>query len=294
MKSKKTSTSCCTGSGVVRTYVTPPGLRYAQAVEAAIADWMRSLLLELDYVGYSLTLNDRGNIQVSHVLQRRRRTSHMFSSIASPEVLRKTGYLLMHQDLFESFEPYRQLEYVLNHIHHLRHEEQEQRLQQCLDRHPLLIRRGLFDRHWSQPVLRHPNPLKLGIVPDFILSPPNDRPWEVVEIKRAQRNLLDHGRPSRFLRLALEQLRLRYGSFFEDPSTAREQQRILGHVLHEPRYALVIGRRPQGDDAAALSEVLAQNPWHDVGIIQYDDLLDVGKMAFQAEARILQQVKSIE
>ncbi len=282
-----------TAGSIPWTYIAEPGHAFKTVLEDALADWMRSLLLELDYVGYSLVFNDDGTITVAHALRRsRRRASRMFSSESTPRSLRQSGYLLVHQDLFESFAPYRQLEYVLNHVRHLKPAEQEYRLQQCFETHPVLVRRGLFERHWSRPQLKHPNPLKGTIIPDFVLGPVESagaEGWEVVEIKSSERSLLERGTPSAFVVRALEQLRLRYGSYFEDLETVPEQRRVLQQVLEHPRYALIIGRRPMDDEARRIEEFTANSPWNDVGIIQYDDILDAGRRDFYAAQRILRR-----
>ena len=76
-------------------------------VFGAIEGWRQSLLQELEYVGYAVTVGADGKLDVSHTLVRRRREGEILTDEATPGSLRSGQYLILAQDVLQEFAPSR-------------------------------------------------------------------------------------------------------------------------------------------------------------------------------------------
>jgi len=140
-------------------------------LKAAIRAWRQSLIEELEYIGYAVTLGPTGQLAVSHTLIRRRRQGEILTDEASPGSLRVGHYLILAQDMLQEFAPYVNLQYLLNNYHEIARAEgikPESVFQRFFQDHPHLVQRDLFDRHWAHPNLRLPGSDGM-LQPDFVL-----------------------------------------------------------------------------------------------------------------------------
>jgi Domain of unknown function (DUF4263) len=272
-------------------YIHPQGVTLTDCLLSALADWRVQLIQDLDFLGFGISYNEAGEVEVAPVV-RKKKDSPFFDASATLTGLRQSGYLRLPQDWVRDLQPYVQLQQTLNRVQKLSPEKQEPELQSCLDQNPELIYRGIFQRHWSQLMLRHPDPLRGDIIPDFILAtePSGEPLWEVMEIKTSEKAIVNRGKFTSFFKKALEQLGLQYGDYFSNPRTSEEVQRRLGSVVRHPRKALLIGRKLDADDAQLLQESRAASDWNDIEIITYDDLFEVGARQIALRRRLDTQV----
>jgi hypothetical protein len=159
-------------------------------VFGAIAGWRQSLLQELEYVGYAVTMDPTGQLDVSHALVRRRREGEILTDEASSGSLRAEQYLILAQDVLQEFGPYLKLRHLLNSYREIANAQRtkpEAVFQRFFEEHPHLIRRDLFDRHWAQPSLRVPGDSQEYLQPDFVLRPrvgaEIGTKWQILDLK---------------------------------------------------------------------------------------------------------------
>lgn len=141
-------------------------------VFGAISGWRQSLLQELEYVGYAVTVGPDGQLDVSHALVRRQREGNILTDEATPGALRAGQFLILAQDVLQEFAPYLKLRHLLNNYRQIaaaNNAKPEAVFQRFFEEHPHLIRRDLFDRHWAQPSLRIPGDSEEYLRPDFVL-----------------------------------------------------------------------------------------------------------------------------
>jgi hypothetical protein len=253
-------------------------------VFAAIAGWRQSLLEELEYVGYAVTVGPTGTLDVSHALRRRRREGEILTDEAAPGSLRSGQYLILAEDLLQEFASYRKLWYLLNNYQQVARAEKikpETVFQRFFEEHPHLIRRDLFDRHWAHPSLRIPGDSKRYLCPDFVLRPrvatEVGTKWQILDLKLPDDPLVVshrfHASLSAKLTKAIQQLQ-NYREYFNRPDTEEELIRKFGIQPLNPRLAVLIGRRDHAQDVAALDK--AQGPRYlDIEILTYDEIVDL-------------------
>ena len=160
-----------------------------------------------------------------------------------------------------------------------------------MDRHPQLLYRGFFSKHWSEQRLAPKTQ------PDFVLQPavtPDDASaWEVLEMKRPDVVLLRRRQFAEAVVKGLKQLR-RYQRALQTQESQKQQQKLLNAVLHQPRYSLLIGRSFDPDFAAEFREVHANSDFNDISIIQYDELATPLWRKVQAmKERLLGQIEGL-
>jgi hypothetical protein len=268
-------------------YIQPNGKTLTDCLVESLAHWRRQLMQELEFVGYGITYDEQGQVEVAPVVHRRRE-SRFFVDSVSVASLRRTGYLRLPQDWLDDMAPFVRLQHTLNRVRSLPPKQQEPLLQECLDQNPELIYRGIFQRHWSQPRLRHPDPLRREIVPDFLLATASSEApsWEIMEIKTSEEAIMNRGQFTGFFLKSMEQLGLHYADYFASPKTADEQRTKLGMVVTHPRKALLIGRNTTDEDKHAISEAQRYSDWNDISIITYDDLIETGYNRVRVKRRI--------
>jgi hypothetical protein len=250
------------------------------AIVEVLKGWRQALLEELDYVGFTVSLEADGRPKVSHALQRKRRQSELLADEASPGALRHSQYLILAEDFIESLGTYDELRFLLEHYEAIAKAEgikPETVFQRFFERNPHLIQRDLFDRHWAKPTLRLPeNPTKF-FQPDFVLRPrvaaSIGTKWEVMDLKLPDDPLLASGtfHPafSQKLTKAVQQLR-NYRDYFSRVDTRDVLISQFGYQPLHPRLSVLIGRRDRTEmlDRAHGSAAL------DVNILTYDDIVE--------------------
>ncbi len=252
------------------------------SVLAAIEGWRQSLLQELEYVGYAVTIGPDGQLDVSHALVRRRREGEILTDEATPGSLRAGQYLILSQDLLQEFEPYLKLKYLLNNYRTIANRDDikpESVFQRFFKEHPHLIRRELFDRHWSQPSLRIPGDVKEFLRPDFVLRPrvgaEIGTKWQILDLKLPDDLLVTqgfHASLSSKLTRAIQQLQ-DYRDYFNRPDAEAELIRCFGTRPLNPRLAVLIGRRASLDNSSMFGKAQGRNL--DVEILTYDEIVDL-------------------
>jgi Domain of unknown function (DUF4263) len=253
-------------------------------VFATITGWRQSLLEELEYVGYAITVGPTGELDVSHTLRRRRREGEILTDEATPGSLRTGQYLILAEDLIQEFAPYLKLRYLLNNYQQVARAEKikpETVFQRFFEEHPHLIRRDLFDKHWAQPSLRVPGDSKEYLRPDFVLRPrvaaEVGTKWQILDLKLPDDPLVVshrfHAALSAKLTKAIQQLQ-DYREYFNRPDTEEELARQFGIRPLNPRLAVLIGRRDRAQDVASLDK--AQGPRYlDIEVLTYDEMVDL-------------------
>jgi hypothetical protein len=251
-------------------------------VFGAIAGWRQSLLQELEYVGFAVTVGPTLGLDVSHALVRRRREGEILTDEASPGSLRASQYLILAQDVLQEFGPYRKLQFLLNHYRELANSQRckpEAVFQKFFEEHPHLIRRDLFDRHWAQPSLRVPGDVEEYFRPDFVLRPrvgaEVGTKWQILDLKLPDDPLVVsrgfHASLSAKLSRAIQQLQ-NYRDYFNRPDASAELMRRFGTHPQNPRLAVLIGRRDSLQSPSALDR--AQGPRYlDVEVLTYDEIV---------------------
>lgn len=253
----------------------------AAEVIATISGWRQSLIQELDYVGYAVTLNAQGDLDVSHALVRRRLETEILTEESTPGSLRAGQYLILAQDMLQEFAPYRKLQYLLNNYRQLASAQgckPETIFQRFFEDHPHLIRRDLFDAHWAQPSLRISEDSEEALRPDFVLRPRGaaavGTKWQILDLKLPDDPLVVsqrfHASLSSKLTRAIQQLQ-NYRDYFNRPEAGEELKRHFGFRPLNPRLAVLIGRRDRLNDPSIMDK--AQGPRYlDIEILTYDDI----------------------
>ena len=263
----------------------------AETLIRSMADWQSEFVVELEYVGYGISIDEKSSFEVFPYFKRRGDESSFLGARATIAGLRKTGFIRLSKEAVVIADAFYALEHALNEVKTFRPKDQEPRLQKCLEENPILITQGMFETPWARLSLKHPDPLQKSIVPDFVMTPVaewNDvlRP-RILEIKTSERLAVYRQQLTPFLTDSLEQLMGRYARFFEDERTREVQTRVYGHQLKHPTYALLIDRRLSPEDKSAWEEKRRKSSWSNVALVTYSDLLD-----FAAQrVKIVQQVQ---
>ena len=263
----------------------------AETLIRSMADWQSELVVELDYVGYGISIDEKTSFEVFPYFKRRHNESAFLGSRATIAGLRETGFIRLSKEAVVIADSLYALEQALNEVKNCRPKDQEPRLQKCLEENPVLITQGMFETPWARLPLKHPDPLQKMIVPDFVMKPVADwhdilRP-RVLEIKTSERMAVYRQQLTAFLTDALEQLMGRYARFFEDERTQQVQMRVYGCQLKHPTYALLIDRHLSPEDRLAWEEKRSQSAWKNVSLVTYNDLLDYAAR----RVNIVQQVQ---
>jgi hypothetical protein len=253
------------------------------SVFGAIEGWRQSLLQELEYVGYAVTIDRNGRLDVSHALVRNRNEGEILTDEATPGSLRAGQYLILAQDVLQEFEPYLKLKYLLNNFRAIAAAENikpESVFQRFFEKNPHIIRRDLFDRHWSQPKLRIPGDSRLFLRPDFVMRPrvgaEIGTKWQVLDLKLPDDRLVVsqgfHAALSSKLTKAIQQLQ-NYREYFNRPDAEDELLRRFGSRPQNPKLAVLIGNRSCIEDSSLLEK--AQSRYLDLEILTYDEIVDL-------------------
>jgi hypothetical protein len=256
------------------------GVMYvANKIMQAIQEWRRDLLTELEYVGYVVSMDAMGHYHVDHALSRKRRESELLTDEASPGALRHNQYLILAADMLAGFTPYFELTALLKtyeQVARQRRVKPETIFQEFFEKHPQMIYRSEFARHFAKPALSDPQSGRL-IQPDFVLQPhvaPSLAPWEILDLKLPKVPLVSnrrfHPKFSENVNHAIQQLR-DYRREFERPDMKDQLFQRFGAYPVNPRTAVLIGRR-RDDDMEALERL--QRDTLDVRLLTYDDVLD--------------------
>lgn len=244
-----------------------------------ISDWQAELVVELEYVGCGISMDEAGNLEVFPFFRKKSTESLFFGSQATIQRLRGTGFLRLPKEVVAIADSINALERALNEVQTLPRKAQEPCLQRCLEEHPILITQGLFKTPWSRRTLRNPDPLKQAVQPDFVMTPRVD--WEgilrpkILEIKTPEKIAIHQKRLTKDLLDALEKLMGRYARFYQDQSTRQEQIRVYGCPIERPTYALLIDRRLSPENKLAWEEARSKSDWKNVSLVTYDDLFDL-------------------
>jgi len=249
-------------------------------VVEVLKKWRQTLLEELDYVGFTVSLDADGRHKVSHALRRKRRDSELLADEASPGALRQSQYLILAEDFIENLGTYDEFKFLLEHYESIAKTEgikPESVFQRFFQQNPHLIQRDLFDRHWAKPTLRLPEHPARFFQPDFVLRPrvaaSIGTRWEIMDLKLPDDVLLTpgsfHPAFSQKLTRAIQQLR-DYRDYFSRPDTRNQLISQFGYQPLNPRISVLIGRRDRTEvlDHAQGSAAL------DVNILTYDDIIE--------------------
>jgi hypothetical protein len=267
------------------------GFGQQHPVVEAIIKWRQALLNELEYVGYSVSLDAQGRPTVQHAMRRPGRESEILADEATPSGLRQSQYLILADDLINSFGVYDELRFLIDNYEHIARKEKikpESVFQRFFERNPHLILREMFSQWWSKPTLRLPEKEGHFYQPDFVLRPhvaaSLGTKWEVLDLKLPKDPLLTtgsfHPAFSQKLTKAIQQLR-DYRDYFSRPDTREQLVERFGYAPSHPRLAVLIGRneRTEGLERAHGSAAL------DVEIITYDEVVEFeqNRLALQAQ-----------
>jgi hypothetical protein len=253
----------------------------AQKIVGAIQVWRNHLLAELEYVGYVVSVDGAGNYSVDHALSRKRRESELLTDEASPGALRRNKYLILGNDVLAGFAPYIELTGLLRTYEQVakqRGVKPETIFQEFFEKHPHMIYRAEFSKHFAKPALTDPQTGRV-IQPDFVLQPHASGAlgpqWEILDLKLPKVPLMSsrrfHPKFSESVNHAIQQLR-DYRREFGRPDMRDQLVEKFGTHPVSPRAAVLIGRR-QENDIEALSRL--QGETLDVRLITYDDVLDL-------------------
>jgi hypothetical protein len=224
----------------------------AEAVVEVIGEWRQSLLNELDYIGYTVSVDSAGNVSVSHALRRKQRESDLLADETTPGALRQAQYLILAEDFIESFGRYDEFKFLIQNYEKIASQEgvkPESIFQRFFEKHPELIQRDVFSEVWAKPTLRLPEAPGRFYQPDFVMKPRTGASvgtkWEILDLKLPDDPLLTSGRfhPafSSKLTRAVHQLR-NYREYFSRHDTKGELIARFGYQPLHPRVAVLIGR----------------------------------------------------
>ena len=251
-------------------------------VATAIQRWRQRLLEELDYVGFAVSVDQAGKLAINHALRRRRKDTEILTDEATPGAIRKSQFLLLAEDLLQGFQPYAELQFLLNHYRDIAKNDgiqPEGVFQRFFDKNPDLLNRDAFDRHWSQPQLRLPEDPQKSYRPDFVFRPRGlahiGAQWKVMDLKLPDERVVVspafHAAISSKLHRALQQLH-DYRGYFNRPESAKELRERFGFAPANPKLAVLIGRR-SSDEQDRLSPALDR--FLDIEVLTYDDVLSM-------------------
>ncbi len=243
-----------------------PGASFSKEVNDVIAEWRRDVYLELDYVGYALGYNERGEIDISPVLRRSRRSSHLFSDAASPRSLGEGGMVLVPQNVTEHMGSLLELREICGNLENIASrldKKPETVVHEFLDRHPDILYRDHFVEHWSEKSLAPKTR------PDFVLRSTVD--WEVLELKRPDEIVIRKKRFSRAVVKGFQQLR-RYQDSLQSPASQARQEAVFGESIVAPRLCLLIGRSLDPEFSAEVRQTHEVSEFNDVSLLLYDEL----------------------
>jgi len=262
--------------------------RLLTAVEECILEWRRSLLDELDLVGYAITRDERGEYRVGRALLHPPRDGDMVAADVSPEGLARAHWYVLPSDVLERDLPgLAEFEDLLNTYEErarLLRKKPETIFQEFFSNavHAHMLYEGLYDhnhpkvtlpdpvrprRHYQPDLIQRPRPLsaaKGGRVLDFKLP----------DVKLLTRTAFHPGFTADLWR-AVQQLR-DYRERIDSgaPAVVLELQRQLGWIPAKPSQAVVIGLRDREDPEVLQhrEETLLRDL--DVRLITYDDVLN--------------------
>jgi hypothetical protein len=129
----------------------------AEAIVEVIGEWRQSLLSELDYIGYTVSVDSAGNVSVSHALRRKQRESELLADETTPGALREAQYLILAEDFIDSFGRYDEVKFLIQNYEQIASQERikpESVFQRFFEKHPELIQRDVFSHVWSKSTLR--------------------------------------------------------------------------------------------------------------------------------------------
>ena len=277
---------------------TPPSLHWfrvcrsnrslLEEVKTAIREWRRSLLDQLDLVGYAITRDDAGFFQVGQAFIRRFRETDFLAVGASPKTLRDADYYIVPNDILEDAQAFIDLEELLNNyrvVAKARRVKPETVFQEFFEAYPHMMLRGDFGSLHPKPRLPRPEAPGRFFAPDFLQGPrllSAQRRWGVAELKLPDVPLLEHQRAfhrgfSQKVHKAINQL-VDYREVIDrrDSAVMEALRRQVGGVPDNPRLAVIIGRRPKAkEDLRDLHHRMRTmlEPL-DVDVITYDDVLE--------------------
>ncbi len=265
----------------------------AETVVSAIQTWREALLEELDFAGFAVSMDATGRISLSTALQRKRRQTEILADEGSPASLRRGQYLLIGDDVLQEIGVLDEFKFLLQNYTAIATKERikpETVFQRFFEKHPHLVKRGLFDRAFPKPKLRIAERQGEYYTPDFVLKPTigcqiGGR-WEIMDLKLPSDPLVTsrrfHPKLAAKLTHAMRQLR-DYRDYFNRPDKETREElirRFGGQPLH-PRLAVLIGRAENADDIERI-----QGADNDVQIITYDDVIEFEQNRIVLESRL--------
>ena len=249
-----------------------PGRSFAQAVSEVIRDWRRDVYLQLDYVGYALGFNEAGELEISPVLRRTRRASHLFSESALPHSLGEGGMILSRKRWNSRWKcsKLREICGNLANVASRMNSKPELVVHRFLDEHPEILYRGEFERHWSETYLA------AGTRPDFVLSGSEKdaqrQRWEVLELKRPDEVLLRKREFAKAVVRGFEQLHRYRTALCTTSSRERQEKLLAAGAVVAPRMCLLIGRSFDPELTAEVQETHRSSAFNDISLMTYDEL----------------------
>jgi len=253
------------------------------AVTEAIQRWRNALIAELDYVGFTVSFDAAGRLEISHALRRRRRDAQILAPDGTPGSLRASQYLILAEDVLTQFSVYSELKHLLENYEAIANAESlkpETVFQRFFEKHPHLVQRGLFEKLWAKPKLRIPESPSKHLSPDFVLRPRIGADvgtnWEIMDLKLPDDQLVTsrsfHPAYAAKLTKAMQQLR-NYRNYFSrsDDAVRRELVSQFGYQPVHPRLAILIGRRER---EVGLDRVQGNAGDLDIDVITYDDIIE--------------------
>jgi hypothetical protein len=158
-------------------------------LEQFLSEWRRVLLEELDYVGFAITKDEVGHVNINPTLVRTRRESNILSDEATPGGLRRGQYLILANDLAGQVQTFDSFQFLLQSYKEIAAKDgikPESVFQRFFESNPHYIQRERFEEVFSKPVLRVPGEQN-HLSPDFVQKPKImssvGTKWEVLDLK---------------------------------------------------------------------------------------------------------------
>jgi hypothetical protein len=268
---------------VARAFNLPDGVDRAEIVKETIHNWRDALIAELDYVGFAVSEDSAGRIQISHALRRPRREGEILAARGTPGSLRDNQYVILAEDVLEQLSVYTEFKYLLEHYEGISQREQikpESVFQRFFETNPHFVQRGLFARVWAKPRLRVPEKKNKHLFPDFVMRPTVGADvgtnWEILDLKLPNDPLTTsrgfHPSYAAKLTKAMQQLR-DYRNYFSRSDDAVRQELVsqFGYQPVHPRIAVLIGRRQREQ---GLDQIQGDAGDLDIDVITYDDIVE--------------------
>lgn len=250
---------------------------FTQQFRSSVKTWRKKALDELDSLGVRF---NSGSIDYSYCLSSERKRNVETKILSNDFKLfpRKLTYDWLFKNEKQIEEAIDDFIKELKRATRLNNKKEEKKFHKLFNKHPFLIKRDNYSKHWYEPRLYYNNDEYYE--PDYSLKPNFNQKTDlsVLEVKLPNECFIKKTKfhPGPYSRIISHIFQVNdYKEYLESDEYHSEIKKVFGYIPDSIEYNILIGRLDDKTSSFSLfnKRITQMNAYH-INFITYDELLD--------------------